>query len=199
MLPKICSIPECGRKILARGWCNRHYDRWRKHGDPTGGGPDRPACRKGSPAERFWKSIDRTGECWAWTGTIYPNGYGSHSIKGRSNLAHRFAYSLIVGPIPEGAHLDHICHNKSCVNPAHLRPVTHKQNVENTNSVRSDNKYGYTGVGFDKRRGYYYAKVEHNGIRRSRYGFATPEEAGECARVMRLELFTHNDRDRLAA
>lgn len=198
MVPKICSIPECDRtNVIARGWCTKHYDRWRRHGDPTGGGPARPPVRTGNPVERFWKSVDQSGECWVWTGGKYSNGYGTHPIKGSGHLAHRFAYELLRGAIPEGAQIDHICHNRSCVNPSHLRPVTSKQNVENKNRVRSDNKYGYTGVGYNKQRGYYYAKVEHHGKRRTKSGFATPKEAGESARRMRNELFTHNDRDRV--
>ena len=65
------------------------------------------------------------GECWRWTGSISPNGYG------RFNLiyAHRRSYELHVGPIPEGLTIDHLCRHRWCVNPAHLEPVTRGENV----------------------------------------------------------------------
>lgn len=83
-------------------------------------------------AERFWSRVDRTPGCWLWTSTL-DNGYGSINLKidgrQRNRMAHRLAYEEIIGPIPEGLELDHLCRVPRCVNPAHLEPVTH---VENT-------------------------------------------------------------------
>lgn len=73
--------------------------------------------------------------CWLWMGTACPLGYGrlgfyDKSIsKTRKTLAHRLAYQLIVGDIPEGLELDHKCRVPSCVNPQHLEPVTHRENL----------------------------------------------------------------------
>lgn len=62
--------------------------------------------------------------CWAWTGALNSRGYGCFAIKGKSQLSHRVAYSMLVGPIPDGMEVDHLCRNKRCCNPAHLEAVT---------------------------------------------------------------------------
>lgn len=83
------------------------------------------------PVEAFWA---RVGErvpigCWLWQGTIMTNGYGFFRAAGHGYLAHRFAYSLLVGEIAPRLQIDHLCRNRSCVNPAHLRLVSLKENV----------------------------------------------------------------------
>lgn len=80
--------------------------------------------------ERFWSKVDRRGhdECWEWMAAKVPMGYGQLRIPGGHLYAHRVAYEELVGPIPDGLSLDHLCRNTSCVNPAHLEPVTHREN-----------------------------------------------------------------------
>lgn len=68
--------------------------------------------------------------CWDWTGAIYPNGYGAHRKAGFKGMyAHRVMYQRLVGPIPLGLTIDHLCRNRRCVNPAHLEPVTKRTNT----------------------------------------------------------------------
>lgn len=69
-------------------------------------------------------------ECWIWEAGKF-RGYGCFysSIAKKQQRAHRVAYEMFVGPIPEGLHLDHLCRNRGCVNPAHLEPVTNRENV----------------------------------------------------------------------
>lgn len=80
---------------------------------------------------RFWSRVEKTHECWNWVGGKTPEGYGQMSVPSlrRPFMAHRIAYELLIGPIPMGLHLDHLCRNPGCVNPAHLEPVTCKENV----------------------------------------------------------------------
>lgn len=68
--------------------------------------------------------------CWTWLGGVNSvSGYGYVSNWPKpSVVAHRVAYELLVGPIPEGLFIDHLCRNRGCVNPAHLEPVTNREN-----------------------------------------------------------------------
>ena len=76
--------------------------------------------------DKFWSRVteDESG-CWIWTGDKTPNGYGRYSGIG----AHRISYELVVGPIPEGLQIDHLCRVRLCVNSDHLEPVTAQTNV----------------------------------------------------------------------
>ena len=84
--------------------------------------------------ERFWAKTDRSAGpdgCWPWTAARRGReaGYGSFSVNGVTVRAHRLAYEMTHGPIPDGLTLDHLCRNGLCVNPAHLQPVTNTENV----------------------------------------------------------------------
>lgn len=72
--------------------------------------------------------VDPCG-CWLWLGALTRDGYGVMHFNGRSTKAHRWSYETFVGPIPAGLELDHLCRNRACVNPTHLEPVTHHENV----------------------------------------------------------------------
>lgn len=82
-----------------------------------------------------WVSVADSG-CWLWTGTVMSSGYGGLSWFSRSALAHRIAYDLFVGPIPNGLTIDHRCRVKLCVNPEHLEPVTNAENVRRERAQR---------------------------------------------------------------
>lgn len=81
------------------------------------------------PLESFLAKVDKTDTCWLWTGATRPTGYGQFWLNGQCIGAHRAAYLLLVGPIPEGLQLDHLCRTPRCVNPAHLEPVTQLENT----------------------------------------------------------------------
>ena len=67
--------------------------------------------------------------CWLWIGHVEHNGYGRFSMAGRMRWAHRCAFELFNGPIPPNHELDHLCRITRCVNPAHLEPVSHAENM----------------------------------------------------------------------
>lgn len=94
------------------------------------------------PEERFWERVDKDGpvpehrpklgRCWLWTGApTARGGYGLIGAGGTRNQvrAHRFSYELLVGPIPAGLEIDHLCRVHLCVRPTHLEAVTHAENV----------------------------------------------------------------------
>lgn len=116
----------------ARGMCNMHYHRWRRYGTVGSVGTLMPT-RGLAPADRFWLKVDKNGPggCWLWTAYVSVDGYGRFDTKGAfpSVLAHRIAYELLVGAVPEDLTLDHLCRMRRCVNPAHLEPVTLRENI----------------------------------------------------------------------
>gem|GEM_PF-2516826 len=87
--------------------------------------------------ELFWSHVAKSEGCWEWTAGRARGGYGSTTLRRSSTrrgrtygrMAHRVAYELLVGPIPPGLTLDHLCRNRGCVNPAHLEPVTLQENI----------------------------------------------------------------------
>lgn len=81
--------------------------------------------------ERFWPKVDRGGatDCWLWQASTTHNGYGQFRVRPSTLRAHAVAWTLLVGPVPDGLVLDHLCRNRLCVNPAHMEPVTIGENV----------------------------------------------------------------------
>ena len=69
------------------------------------------------------------GECWRFTGAVNRKGYGLFGVHSKNRIVHRVAYELWRGPVPAGAHLDHLCRIRDCFNPAHLEPVSPKENI----------------------------------------------------------------------
>lgn len=84
---------------------------------------------------RFWPNVKKGAddECWPWLGGTTSSGYGVISVGGHNGKrvrVHRYSYETLVGPVPDGLVLDHLCRNRVCVNPAHLEPVTQKVNLQ---------------------------------------------------------------------
>ena len=146
--------------------------------------------------DRFWSKVDKSGECWLWTASTV-KGYGRIKIAGTPRLAHRVAYTLLVGPLQEGVLLDHACHNHRCVRPhlKHVRPATYQENGENRANLNVNNKSGYRGVSWSKVMNKWLAQVGHQG-KSLRVGyFDDVLEAAEAVRLKRIELFTYNHLD----
>jgi hypothetical protein len=84
-----------------------------------------------TPEDLFWQKVDRRGadECWLWTGALQRDGYAHFTMRRKTISSHRYAYERLVGPIAEGMDLLHSCDVRHCVNPGHLRPGTHSENM----------------------------------------------------------------------
>lgn len=164
----------------------------------------------GPPEGRFWAKVDKTETCWNWTAAINPGGYGMfflhadapivsrHSARTVARQAHQFSYELTYGPIPsDDLQLDHICHNRRCVNPEHLRSVTRKQNQENRTGAQRNSKSGVRGVRWREQnkhsRAGWVAQVQHNGKIHHVGRFDKLADAEAAVVAKRLELFSHSD------
>ena len=107
--------------------CWSHWAKWEAFGDPLA-------------TRRFYRHPDKlrllaavcedanTG-CWNWTRFLDDEGYGFTAFRGGYTKAHRAMYRELVGPIPDGLTLDHLCRNRACVNPEHMEPVTIRVNA----------------------------------------------------------------------
>ena len=143
-----CDIEGCaGGLPIVRGWCTKHYSRWKKYGDPL-------QCAfetiRGSLEYRLSKRILFTMYCWEWTGTLDRDGYGSISIDKVNKRVHRVVYALHRGEVPKGMVMHHKCFNRACVNPMHLEPVTTEVNSQQRKGAARDSKTGIRGVAWSE-------------------------------------------------
>lgn len=93
-------------------------------------------------AERFLSKVEFTESCWLWTAAVEKDGYGRFYAQGRYPRAHRFLYERVMGEVPRGLQLDHLCRVRRCVNPAHLEPVTCGVNVRRGKLAETNRERG---------------------------------------------------------
>lgn len=139
---RTCGVEGCEDKQRAKGWCNRHYLRWRNHGDPLAGGPRR--LRGHSLADRFWAKVRKTDSCWNWEGHVSVHGYGKFWTDTQNQPAHRVAYKLVHGELSDDMPIHHKCRNRKCVNPDHLVEVTDAANTLEALAYKADHAQCYS-------------------------------------------------------
>lgn len=134
--------------------------------------------------------------CWLWTAGTRKNKkgggeYGKFRVGASIVSSHRFAYEIIVGPIPAGLVLDHVCGKETrCVNPSHLEPVTPKINQERrVVGANGNSKSGVRGVSWHSPGSKWRVEVRHNGTKHRGGYFTDLAEAEQAAIALREKLF----------
>lgn len=166
-----CSINGCAANVKGHGLCDKHYQRARKAGALVVPPPK-------TEWERFWEKVE-IGDCWEWQGAKI-DGYGWFGRKDPgSNLTHRWTWERLVGPVPEGLDLDHLCRNRACCNPDHLEPVTRRVNLlrgatltaaaASAEECPHGHPYDESNTGYQARTGYRFCKTCVRANRRARY------------------------------
>lgn len=127
-----CSVDDCTGDAWGHGYCRKHYERWQRTGS-TDLLPVRSLDQRLAEDINYDGPLPEhmpdAGPCWLWGGTRDKWGYGKITIRQVKQSVHRVVYRELVGPIPDGLTLDHLCRNPPCCNPDHMEPVTNAENV----------------------------------------------------------------------
>jgi hypothetical protein len=146
----------------------------------------------GDAVKQFWAKVTKGNGCWEFQGWADPKGYRHF----QGSLAHRFAYEQVNGPIPSGALLDHLCWNRGCVNPEHLRAVSDAQNQQNRAGANGSSKSGLRGVYYVTATGRWRAEATLNYKRYSLGHHDTKEEAHAAVTQWRREHMQFSEQDK---
>jgi HNH endonuclease len=131
-----CSIPGCSNPVRSRDLCNIHYNYQLRHGIIK-------KFPQLTAVERFMAKVNITDDHWLWTAALQ-KGYGVFdSDEWPTREANRISYMIHVGNIPEGFEIDHLCRTPACVNPAHLEPVTHAENMRRVRLAKTHCIHGH--------------------------------------------------------
>lgn len=153
-----------------------------KFGDPLAG-----ITKYATPAEALVGRSVRRGSCLIWTGHRNDKGYGRLLADGWLQSAHRVAYSLNFGPIPEGAEVDHICFNRACIEPSHLRLSDRATNTQYRRGAQPNSKSGIRNV--HEKNGKWFVRLKVKQKNRIWGPFDSVDEAKAEAKRRREEFF----------
>ena len=137
-----CTAIDCTDDAKMRGWCQKHYTRWRRHGDPEVVGPFRvpPHGPRRGLAQRWSEKVHVSPGCWEWKGARNEKGYGLIWTGSKLGKAHRVSWELHFGPIPDGLSVLHHCDNPPCVRPDHLWIGTSADNAQDRQAKGRQNR-----------------------------------------------------------
>lgn len=140
-----CKVPGCTKEAGTRGLCTMHYSRNRREAL----GVARPErYQVVDPLAKILSNID-VGFCWEWNRKLNNRGYGVTNVNKKRWYVHRLMWTLMVGPIPDGMEIDHMCRNRACCNPEHLDLVTGQVNTlrgvspASSHAKRDECSYGH--------------------------------------------------------
>lgn len=200
MITKGCMFSGCKEQHHAKNYCGGHYAQWRAAAGRRGLRPVKAVDPRlpGTSDERFWARVDKNGPkgCWLWTGKPTDKGYCRVDFDGTHMYGHRYAYEQLVGPIPDGLQVDHMCHETLCVNPKHLQTVTQAENNENRAGASRNSKTGILGVYWCADSDKYRTVAAKHGRAYYNGSYDNIEDAERAAIALRLRLFTNNLVDR---
>ena len=178
-----CSFSECDRPARALGLCHSHYVQQRR----TGFLAPLRRVKNGTPQERLEAYTQRTEACWLWTGSTRA-GYGQIRVGDRVIHAHRLAYELENGTLPQHETLGHRCGNRACVRPSHLVPRSSDTKSRRAERGREGKLSGVSGVTWDVQTSRWRGKLTHRGQTIHVGRFHTIEEASEAVARRRTDL-----------
>lgn len=130
--PGPCSELGCEKRTKSRGLCSMHYARVLRLEQ---GIADPGQNVVGVDLVEKITSRCEIGDCWIWQRTKNSAGYGTMSLHGKKQYVHRLLWTLLVGEIPDGLEIDHLCKQTACCNPDHLEPVAPRVNKQRSSGI----------------------------------------------------------------
>lgn len=185
----ICSFEPCDKpRARMNGLCGSHHKQ-QYLGKPLT--PLRKVKSNKDPVTTFWSKVDKSGDCWLWTGAIKPNGYGVFPVYGRTQHVHRLVFQFSGRDLSADEIVDHSCWNRACVNPEHLRVTNKVGNGQNLSRGARNPKSTYRNVECNQG-STYCVRLTIDGRRTYLGNYATAEEANEVAVAARKRYYPHS-------
>lgn len=190
----ICTFEACGRPRSTWELCVGHYGQLMRKENL------RPLIgSEGEDLKNFWSKVDKNGPdgCWVWKGKKSNGGYGSAYVGGVGTTAHRHMWQIThETTIPDGLVVDHLCSNRSCVNPDHLRVVDQQLNSADK-AFFPANTSGFRNVYYDRVRKLWAASFKYRGSDIFVGRFSTAEEAAKSVQQEKLLFYGYKFREAL--